>query len=520
MAGLIGAMLHPAPKNALVIGLGTGSTAGWLGAVPNIESVDVVELEPAIERVARDCHAVNREALDNPKIRLAFGDAREVLLTTPRRYDLVFSEPSNPYRAGISSLFTEEFYAAVRARLGPGGILVQWLQAYEIDSASVSRVYATLASVFPHVETWRSKGTDLLLVASAGPPVRDVGVLRARAREEPYRSAMLAAWRVDDLEGFFAHFVARASFSRALAGTIPPAERNTDDRNLLELALARSVGRPLFQLSDLRRLARARREDRPELDGGALDHELVDDWRAELPTLYGLRPEPALAEDAPSPSQLARRQLVALWQAGALDEVRAEWRARPIEPRTALEVTALAEALAVRGDDDAAPFIERVSALSAVDAAALRARLRHARGDLAGAVTELELAMGGAERDPFATQALLLRALSLSPAIARLDAALGRRLFERLGAPFAAEVLRAARLELRFEVANALGSPDLCVAALAPFEPFAPFRRDFLERRALCYERAGSPLLVRAADDLAALSSLDPAGFGRELGGH
>lgn len=240
MGGLVGSILHPDPKSAMVIGLGTGSTAGWLAAVPSIQSVDVVELEPALERVARNCHAVNHEALDNPKVRLSFGDAREVLLTTPRRYDVIFSEPSNPYRAGISSLFTRQFYEAVRDRLGPRGVFVQWLQAYEIDATSVTGVYATLSSVFGSVETWRTKANDLLLIATVDPLRHDVPTLRARVREEPYRSAMIAAWRVDDVEGLLAHHLARPSLARALAATADPAKLNTDDRNLLEFALARS----------------------------------------------------------------------------------------------------------------------------------------------------------------------------------------------------------------------------------------------------------------------------------------
>ncbi|MEM9696904.1 MAG: fused MFS/spermidine synthase, partial [Myxococcota bacterium] len=118
MGGVLPALLQPEPvRRALVIGLGTGSTAGWLATLPSVERVDVVELEPAILDVARRCEAVNNRVLDNPKVNVIIGDAREVLLTTPERYDLIFSEPSNPYRAGIASLFTQEFYRAVEARL-------------------------------------------------------------------------------------------------------------------------------------------------------------------------------------------------------------------------------------------------------------------------------------------------------------------------------------------------------------------------------------------------------------------
>src|SRR5262245_63175241 len=120
MSGMLGAILHLAPKKALVIGLGTGSSAGWLGAVPELERVDVAELEPSIERVARDCAIVNRDVMDNPKVHIVVGDAREILLTSRARYDLIFSEPSNPYRAGIASLFTSEYYREVSSHLEQG----------------------------------------------------------------------------------------------------------------------------------------------------------------------------------------------------------------------------------------------------------------------------------------------------------------------------------------------------------------------------------------------------------------
>ncbi|PYK31603.1 MAG: spermidine synthase, partial [Verrucomicrobia bacterium] len=99
MSGLIGAALHPNPKKAFVIGLGTGSTAGWLASIPSMERVDVVELEPAIVKVAKECAPVNQNALQNPKMHLMIGDAREALLTTREKYDIVVSEPSNPFRA-------------------------------------------------------------------------------------------------------------------------------------------------------------------------------------------------------------------------------------------------------------------------------------------------------------------------------------------------------------------------------------------------------------------------------------
>ena len=83
------------------------------------------------------------------------------IVLSREKYDIIFSEPSNPYRAGVSSLFTEEFYRAARGRLAPGGVFLQWLQTYEVDTETVRTVYATLTSAFPNVESWFASSTEL-----------------------------------------------------------------------------------------------------------------------------------------------------------------------------------------------------------------------------------------------------------------------------------------------------------------------------------------------------------------------
>ena len=244
MGGLVGAILHPNPRSALVVGLGTGSTAGWLGAVPSIERVNVVELEPVVLRVAKACTPVNHDVLNNPKVHIRIADAREVLLTSRDRYDIVFSEPSNPYRAGIASLFTLEFYEAVSARLNRGGIFLQWVQAYEIDAETVRTIYATMGAVFSQVTTWRTNEGDLLMVAAREPITLDITRLRQRVASEPYRTALHATWRVESAEGVLSHFVASDRVSRvASRGAI----LNTDDRTPIEFGFARSLGHGRIQ---------------------------------------------------------------------------------------------------------------------------------------------------------------------------------------------------------------------------------------------------------------------------------
>ncbi|MCK4838507.1 MAG: fused MFS/spermidine synthase, partial [Desulfobulbaceae bacterium] len=187
MAPLVSAILHPEPKKALVVGLGTGSSAGWLADIPSMQRVDVVELEPIITTVAEMCAPVNREVMKNDKVNLIFGDAREVLITSRQQYDLIFSEPSNPYRSGVASLYTKEFYEAAAKRLEQGGFFSQWVQSYEIDGETIRTIYNTLGSVFPYIETWETTENDLLFVCSLQKTPYQVAHLRRRIKEEPFR---------------------------------------------------------------------------------------------------------------------------------------------------------------------------------------------------------------------------------------------------------------------------------------------------------------------------------------------
>ncbi|HMB78933.1 MAG TPA: fused MFS/spermidine synthase, partial [Vicinamibacterales bacterium] len=205
MLGLIGALRMPEPRRALVIGLGTGSTAGWLAAIPSMERVDAVELEKLVLDVARASEAVNHDAMHNPKLRVTIADARETLLTTGDRYDIIASEPSNPFRAGIASMFTVEYYRAAQARLTPDGVFAQCVQGYEIDARTLRTIYATMAAVFPQIETWQTTEGDLVLLASARPRGYSAGALRARIAQEPFKTALAKVWRAGDIDGVLAH---------------------------------------------------------------------------------------------------------------------------------------------------------------------------------------------------------------------------------------------------------------------------------------------------------------------------
>ena len=108
--------------------------------------------------------AENHDALSDPRTRLIVGDGRSHLLLSQRTYDVIISEPSNPWIAGVSALFTREFFLAARDRLAPGGIICQWANAYNISDRDLRSIVATFLSVFPDGTAWLVGADDVLLV--------------------------------------------------------------------------------------------------------------------------------------------------------------------------------------------------------------------------------------------------------------------------------------------------------------------------------------------------------------------
>lgn len=512
MSGLIGAVLHPAPRRALVVGLGTGTSAGWLAEVPGIERVDVVELEPAMAEVARLCAPVNQGALAHPKVHLRIGDGRELLRTSPERYDLIFSEPSNPYRAGIASLFTAELYRAAAERLGEGGLFLQWLQSYHVDAAAARTVLATLASVFPHVESWQVHSGDLLLVAGRRPIDHDLRRIRERVDGEPLRSALRNTLGVEGAAGFYSGYVASADLARAVRGLTE--QLNTDDHPIVEFGFARGLGRELgFSIGRLRALASARGENLPPITGGRIDWRQVREMRRVRDAWWGsLTPPPddAHADDAATHRAAARNAYVL----GDLKTALERWRRQDKEPATPFDRLMLAEASAETADPEV-PLQAVALAVSGqpVAAEAVLARFRYRRGELAAAADHLVAAFGRAQYDPWCHRATLERALHLATELTRRDPVLGLELFDALAEPFAVRLLDEARLLTRLAIAEATAFTALCEKALAPFEPEVPWEEPFLLTRHRCYTALGHPLAERARDDLAAWrrAALEPA---------
>ncbi|HEX9396559.1 MAG TPA: hypothetical protein VF943_07435 [Burkholderiales bacterium] len=169
LTGALPLALRPETKSAAVIGIGTGLTTHTLLQSLSIDSVDTIEIEAAMAEAARGFLPRNRAAFSDPRGALHIDDAKTFFSTHGRRYDLIVSEPSNPWVSGVSGLFTREFYRRVRGHLNAGGLLVQWMQLYEIDASLVAAVLRALGAEFPHYAVFAPSDHDLLIVASDAP---------------------------------------------------------------------------------------------------------------------------------------------------------------------------------------------------------------------------------------------------------------------------------------------------------------------------------------------------------------
>lgn len=174
LSGHIPMLLHPDPRQVLVVGLGSGMTVGAVAAHPSVGNLDVVEISPEVITAARMFADHNNHVLEDPRVRVAVEDAKSFLKVTDRRYDVIISEPSNPWMAGIAGVFSYEFYLDCKSRLNPSGLMVQWIHLYETSDAAVELVLATFNSVFPHVNIWHGAPKDLILVGSLSPMSPDL----------------------------------------------------------------------------------------------------------------------------------------------------------------------------------------------------------------------------------------------------------------------------------------------------------------------------------------------------------
>lgn len=213
MAASLPLMLHPAPERIAIIGWGSGLTTHSMLGSSLPKQVDTIEIEPAMVDGARLYGSSVARAYSDPRGALRVDDARTYFSAGSKRYDVIVSEPSNPWVSGTASLFTKEFYRFLGRHLDDEGILVQWMQTYELNDALFATMVAALIQEFPYVDAYLTNSADVLFVASRSPiPDGDF----KRLKEEPLAGEL----RRTHLPGLAEHQVRKFASRQVLAAFV------------------------------------------------------------------------------------------------------------------------------------------------------------------------------------------------------------------------------------------------------------------------------------------------------------
>src|SRR5262249_46644129 len=171
MVGLMPFFFTRAPSpNLAIVGFGSGVTVGAATQAP-AGRIDVVELEKSVVEASHFFDGVNQAPLRDPRVHLHIGDGRNFLFQTEAKFDVIISEPSNPWITGVSNLFTREHWHRARSRLAPGGVFCQWAQLYEMSPLHIKSILRTYASEFPYTYVFAAEdlSSDVIMVAAAEP---------------------------------------------------------------------------------------------------------------------------------------------------------------------------------------------------------------------------------------------------------------------------------------------------------------------------------------------------------------
>lgn len=165
LSGALPLLLHPSAREVAVVGMGSGLTTNAFLNDPALARVDTVEIEPAVVEGARLFGPAVARVFEDPRSHVYIEDAKTYFARHRSRYDIIMSEPSNPWVSGVASLFSTEFYGQIGRYLRPGGLFVQWLQLYEFDLKLLASVLEALGSQFDDYAIYATNSGDILIAA-------------------------------------------------------------------------------------------------------------------------------------------------------------------------------------------------------------------------------------------------------------------------------------------------------------------------------------------------------------------
>ncbi len=250
MCALLPMQFVKQPEDVLVIGLASGITAGAVTLIPDVKKLDVVELEPVIQTAAKYFAEYNHNLLDDPRVKLILNDGRNHVYLSPKKtYDVIVSEPPNPWITGVSNLFTREFLELGKSRLKDGGVWSQWVQMYGMDTDDLRTLVRTFTEVYPHILLYATiEDADLVLVGSESPLIQSVESAE-HLLHWPKVAKEMRVVDIDEALDIVALYQMDRSRMQEMAGAGP---LNTDDSMIIEYSapmnLHRETQAPNFEL--------------------------------------------------------------------------------------------------------------------------------------------------------------------------------------------------------------------------------------------------------------------------------
>ena len=226
-------------ERTALVGLASGITAGALTLHPEVGSLEIIEIEPSIVEASHYFDEYNHQPLEDPRVRLVLNDARNYLdLLDPGTYDLFICQPSNPWLAGVSNLFTREFFALGKSRLKDGGIWSQWIQLYGMDYQDLQALLAAFLESFPHTVIFSTiDDADVVLLGSDSPLPLDI--VRAQGLfENAQVREQLADVEIEDGYALLTRFLLSAEDLEEIVEGVTP---NSDDNMRVEFNAPRQV---------------------------------------------------------------------------------------------------------------------------------------------------------------------------------------------------------------------------------------------------------------------------------------
>ncbi len=245
MVGYLPMLFNPGAKRVLVIGMGSGMTAKAVAEFP-VAELEVAEIEPAVIEGARFFAEKNGRIHQDPRVRFVHADGRNYLLAVRTQYDVIISEPSNPWIAGVGNLFTREYYQLARDKLAEGGVFGQWMQTYGMAPEDLRMVYRTFAEAFPDVSLWAVNDSDMLLIGTLRPQHLRHADLRVALADRPLAQRDLKELGFPDAYSLLAMYLMPRTALLKMAGD---AEVNLDDVPRLEFSAPRNLGQDTTTLN-------------------------------------------------------------------------------------------------------------------------------------------------------------------------------------------------------------------------------------------------------------------------------